>query len=540
MAAAEPPLSGYLAKKHRSEHRGIGCALRFFWVDDATGTLHYAQAANKKSSFSLSLADVTAVTPSECLEGERVSYLIERGISTVHNQTEAKHGFDIAAGADRGLTLYALSMEEARRWIQGLQARAGMQCGVSPPLTNGGGSSFQDAAVGLGKPGEAAAAGEPAADYIQGWLTKHHLHHILDPKARLFGNGRAAGWAKRYFRLDPTAGTLTYAANEHTLEARKSIHVSTVESVLWGAALAGSPFDEESEYKTPTPHCLQLVLSGGRELTACAANKDDLQMWAGALSRLVESYQAAASSNRRRLSSFSSRQSGCGDGTTPVQEEEPSQLASGPPRGCVSNCSSSRVRPPPPPGPRAHLRGSAPPPRARQPAWGSTRRTTAWWRPRRWCPCRAPRAHPSPRPRWCPSRAATPAAARASAPSLWTASSTAPWATCAAARDRTAGRRRPPPGQWRARVRARVRERKRESERTRRFGPLHRVCWTRRRPARCKGGGGAPGAASRPCASRPTRHEEAEQGRGAPRAARPPPRPPTPRWRRCSPPATTT
>ena len=258
-------------------------------VDDATGYLHYAAAERKKPSYSINLGSVAAIKPSGHSPDVKVSYLTDKGLSTSIHHTSAANGFEICTdSADANLFVYALTEADAAVWVHGLQARAGLTCGIAPSLLDACHSPYHDAtAVGDGGlPPEKPLDGGLKAGSAQGWLSKQ-----INGRGVL-GVGEGKAWVKRYFRFEPEAGVLSYASSETALEQRKSVQLSTITAVEHEGveALPG----------WPSKHALQLRLVSGKAMLLCAANRDDLLMWVEQLSAHVGALQAAALSNRQR------------------------------------------------------------------------------------------------------------------------------------------------------------------------------------------------------------------------------------------------
>ena len=159
-----PALSGWLAKKHRSDSfarsaTSCKCSLRFFWctricihskprhaqtrglpprprtppgpphrylptprVDDASGYLHYSSSEKKTPNFSLDMTSITAVLPSNRDLEDRVWYVTEKGIYSTKSSTSASFGFEVVTGGPTpNLYVYALNAETAKTWVHGLQ-----------------------------------------------------------------------------------------------------------------------------------------------------------------------------------------------------------------------------------------------------------------------------------------------------------------------------------------------------------------------------------------------------------------------------------
>lgn len=257
-------------------------------VDDATGYLHYAAAERKKPSYSLNLGSIAAIKPSGHSPDVKVSYLTEKGLSTSIHHTSAANGFEICtASADANLYVYALNEEDAAVWVKGLQARAGLTCGVAPSLLDACHSPYHDATA-VSDNGELPSDKPLKAGSAQGWLSKQ-----ISGRGVL-GVGEGKAWVKRYFRFEPEAGVLSYASSETALEQRKSVQLSTIAAVEHEAVEAQSGW--------PSRHAMQLRLVSGKAMVLCAANRDDLTMWVEQLSAHVSTLQAAALNNRQRAS----------------------------------------------------------------------------------------------------------------------------------------------------------------------------------------------------------------------------------------------
>lgn len=146
-----------------------------------------------------------------------MSYTTDRGLRTTKNHTSAAFGFEIVTDTpEANLHVCALSSEAAQTWVDGLQARAGLSCGLSPSLLDAGLSRRDDATTedGSRSPAKTPPGVMPQVSLTlaQGWLHKHNSSRgaILSSEPLGSSLGAKPGtWSKRYFRLD-AGGTLSY------------------------------------------------------------------------------------------------------------------------------------------------------------------------------------------------------------------------------------------------------------------------------------------------------------------------------------------
>jgi hypothetical protein len=272
--ASLPPLSAWLAKKHRNENKSLVAfkyALRFFWcaldhtchtlcvqavpqrpntaytpllrqstsvntasvgsttsrVDDASGYLHYSTSERKGPSFSLDLTSVKSVVPSTQPESERVTYTTDRGLRSTKNHTSAAFGLEIVTDSPQAnLHICALSSEAAQTWVYGLQARAGLSCGLSPSVLDAGSSRRDDATTEDGSQLRPWSPKTPpgimpqvSLTLAQGWLHKHNSPRGAIVSSEPLGSSLGAKpgtWSRRYFRLD-AGGTLCYMVRPRSI-----------------------------------------------------------------------------------------------------------------------------------------------------------------------------------------------------------------------------------------------------------------------------------------------------------------------------------
>ena len=206
-------------RKHSSVGSTTG-AHRTARVDDASGYLHYSTSERKGPSFSLDLTSVTSIVPSSQPESERVSYTTDRGLRSTKNHTSAAFGLEIVTDSPQAnLHIYALSSEAAQTWVYGLQARAGLSCGLSPSVLDAGLPRRDDATTEDGSQSRPWSPKTPpgvmpqvSLTLAQGWLHKHNSPRgaivSIEPLGSSLG-AKPGTWSKRYFRLD-ASGTLCY------------------------------------------------------------------------------------------------------------------------------------------------------------------------------------------------------------------------------------------------------------------------------------------------------------------------------------------
>ena len=147
-----------------------------------------------------------------------MSYTTDRGLRSTNNHTSAAFGFEIVTDIpEANLHVCALSSEAAQTWVDGLQARAGLSCGLSPSLLDAGSSRRDDATTedGLKPRSPKTPPGvmpQVSLTIAQGWLHKHNSTRGAIVSSEPLGSSLGAKpgtWSKRYFRLD-AGGTLSY------------------------------------------------------------------------------------------------------------------------------------------------------------------------------------------------------------------------------------------------------------------------------------------------------------------------------------------
>lgn len=149
-----------------------------------------------------------------------MSYTTDRGLRTTKNHTSAAFGLEIVTDSpEANLHIYALSSEAAQTWVCGLQARAGLSCGLSPSVLDAGWPRRDDATTEDGSQSRPWSPKTPpgvvpqvSLTLAQGWLHKHNSPRGAIVSSEPLGSSLGAKpgtWSKRYFRLY-AGGTLCY------------------------------------------------------------------------------------------------------------------------------------------------------------------------------------------------------------------------------------------------------------------------------------------------------------------------------------------
>lgn len=160
-----------------------------------------------------------------------MSYTTDRGLRSTKSHTSAAFGLEIVTDSpEANLHIYALSSEAAQTWVHGLQARAGLSCGLSPSVLDAGSSRRDDATTENGSQSRPWSPKTPpgvtpqvSLTLAQGWLHKHNSPRGAIVSSEPLGSSLGAKpgtWSKRYFRLD-AGGTLCYMVRPRRICRRR-------------------------------------------------------------------------------------------------------------------------------------------------------------------------------------------------------------------------------------------------------------------------------------------------------------------------------